>query len=346
MHRDVFRGLLLFAATLLVLWGLGLILWPFLVPVAWALCIASVTARAYDALARRLGRPRLAAGVLTVATGLVILLPLGLLIALLLAEARAVDYAAAGESLQRNLPALEGLLARLGVDVTDLGERVGKNAPELVGRLVRGPFARDALSVLFAPLVFLAFLVVTLVTQYFVYRESDRLRALVRDLSPLAPEETDRILATLRSTTSAAVLGGLIVAAVQGALGGIGWAIAGLQSPVLWSLVMTGVSFLPFGGTALVWGPAAAYLFLVGETGNGAFLCAYGILVVGSADNLLRPWVLSRIGDRGVHPLLLFFAILSGIGLFGISGIVFGPLLLALLTASVQIFREHGISRA
>jgi len=316
------------------------------VPVAWALCIASVTLRAQQALARRIGRPRLAAGLMTVATGLVILLPLGLLLVLLLSEARSVDYAAAGESLQRNLPALESLLDRFGVDVTDLGERVGRNAPELVGRLVRGPLARDALSVLLAPLVFLVFLLITLVTQYFVYREAERLRALVRDLSPLTPEETDRILGTLRATTSAAVVGGLIVAAIQGALGGVGWAIAGLQSPVLWSLVMTGVSFLPFGGTALVWGPAAAYLLLTGETGHGVFLAAYGTLVVGSVDNLLRPWVLSRIGERGVHPLLLFFSILSGIGLFGISGIVFGPLLLALLTASVQIFREHGVARA
>jgi predicted PurR-regulated permease PerM len=90
-----------------------------------------------------------------------------------------------------------------------------------------------------------------------------------------------------------------------------------------------------------VWVPASAWLVLTGEVGSGIFLFVFGSALVGTLDNILRPVVLSRIGDHRIHPLLLFFAVLSGIGLFGISGIVFGPLLLALLVTTVGIYREH-----
>jgi predicted PurR-regulated permease PerM len=180
-----------------------------------------------------------------------------------------------------------------------------------------------------------------LVTQYFVYREAPRLRRLVLDLSPLAGPDTDRILHSLRETTSAAILGGVVVAIIQGALGGVAFAVAGIQSPVLWSVVMMGFSLLPFGGTALVWVPAGVYLLATGETGNGWFVLIWGTAVVGTVDNFLRPWVLTKTGAGDLHPMLLFFAILSGIGLFGVSGIVFGPLLLALLITIIQIYREH-----
>ena len=162
----------------------------------------------------------------------------------------------------------------------------------------------------------------------------------------LEEEDTDRVLDTLRSTTASGIIGGLLVALIQGALGGIMFAIAGIQSPAVWAMVMAGFSLLPFGGTALVWVPAGVYLLFTGEMGGGWFLLIFGTVIVGSADNLLRPWIMTKTGAEDIHPMLLFFAILSGIGLFGVSGIVFGPLLLALLTTMVSIYREHWRSGA
>jgi predicted PurR-regulated permease PerM len=178
------------------------------------------------------------------------------------------------------------------------------------------------------------------VTQYFVYTESARLRGVVLGLSPLSGKDNDRILTTLRDNTSAAVLGGVLVAMIQGALGGIGFAIVGVDAPVLWGVVMALFSLLPFGGAAFVWVPVALFRFGTGQIGSGIFLVLWGAVLVGLVDNLLRPWILRRSGSN-VHPMLLFFGILSGIGLFGMSGIVFGPLLIALLVTAAELYREH-----
>ncbi len=338
---DVYRALLLFAATVLAIWAFGLILLPFIVPIAWALCLAAVTARPHAWLRARWKRPRLAAGVMTVATGLVIVTPVIVVSLLLLAEARNLDYQSAVDALEAKAPALGEQLKELGIDLDILAGKIKENAPGWAERLVQGPLGRGTLSIMLAPLVFLAFLLLTLVTQYFVYCEGPRLQQLAVELSPLEPSETEQVLDRLRRMTSSAIVGGLLIAALQGALGGMAFVIAGLQNPLLWSLVMACFSLLPFGGTALVWVPASIYLLLTGEVGNGVFLLLFGTFVIGMTDNLLRPWVLRRTGAEDIHPLLLFFAILSGIGLFGMSGIVFGPLLVALLLTVVEIYRQQ-----
>jgi predicted PurR-regulated permease PerM len=199
-------------------------------------------------------------------------------------------------------------------------------------------FATDVLGGVFAALVGL---LIMLATQYFVYRDAAKLRAFFRDLMPMPKEDVDRILDTLRSTTASALVGGLLVALVQGAFGGVGLAIVGVRAPVTWAFVMAMCAFIPFGGTAIVWAPVAIYLFATGETGRGIFLALYGALFLGTIDNVLRPWFLRRFGSASVHPLLLFFAVLSGIALFGMSGILFGPILIAFLTTVTKIYRER-----
>jgi predicted PurR-regulated permease PerM len=128
---------------------------------------------------------------------------------------------------------------------------------------------------------------------------------------------------------------------IQGALGGLAFAFCRVPNPVLWGFVMAMLALLPVGGTAFVWAPTAAYFFLSGATGKGWFLLAWGVLVIGASDNLLRPWLMRKAGAAEIHPMLLFFAVLSGIGLFGPSGVVFGPLLLALVIVVTKIYREN-----
>lgn len=347
MDRAVYRGLLLFAATALALYAFGLILLPFVVPIAWALCLAAVTARPYQFLARRLGRPRLASLAMVLGTALVVLAPLFVLGVLVVQEAGKIDFTDTQAELRANVPDvvawLDRVLAEVGLgslEVT-LG-KIQKTLPDVAQAVFGGPVTQGAIAVLLAPFFFLFGFVIALITLYFVYCEAPRLRNLVRELSPLEEADTDRILDTLRETTAAAILGGVLVAMIQGALGGIAFVVAGIGSPVLWSVVMMGFSLLPFGGTALVWAPAGIYLLLTGQTFGGTFVLIWGVVVVGMSDNFLRPWVLTRTGAKDLHPMLLFFAILSGIGLFGISGIVFGPLLLAFLITMVQIYRAHG----
>jgi predicted PurR-regulated permease PerM len=275
-------------------------------------------------------------------------------------QASSLDLDPAYERLQEHLPTinawLDDALHAFGApEVRDaqghvvtgplqtLIDRVQADLPGAASKVFSTSTLRGALNLLLAPFFFLFGLLVALVTQYFLYRESPRLRAVLLEISPLDDVDTDRILQTLRGATVSAIVGGLLVAVAQGALGTVMFLVAGIQSPVLWGVVMAAFSLLPFGGTALIWAPAGLYLLFTGEAGSGWFVLLFGTVIVGSADNVLRPLVLSRMGgeDVQIHPMMLFFAILSGIGLFGISGLVFGPLLIALLTTLVRIYRRH-----
>jgi predicted PurR-regulated permease PerM len=302
----------------------------------------AITYDLYRRLAKAWQRPRLAALAMTLATGFVILVPA--VAVLFVAAEEFYQLATAGfstwiERFRESLPnvhrGLEEQLARLGTSFEGLVEGLRSAAPGMVR-----PVAAHAWNVVEFVALTLVSIVVMLVTQYFVYAEARRLRGLVHDMSPLGHAATDRILETLRATTAAAVLGGLLVALVQGALAGIGFTLVGLRAPILWGMVTALASLFPFGGAALVWAPAVLILFATGGEGRAWFLLAWGVLLVSTVDNFLRPFLLRRAGAR-VHPMLLFFAVISGIGLFGMSGIVFGPLLIALLMTVAKIYREH-----
>lgn len=396
MDRAVYRGLLLFAGTVLALWAFALILRPFLVPVAWALCLYAVTARAYRYLAARMRRPRLVALLMVALTGALVLGPLLYVGAVFVDQAASVDFQPAIEKLKKSAPDLlakldrvlgfiedpESVRARRRAAGTDPGAGAGtapgsrpapatdgaktedagapppagsvdgfvrraqRNLPRLAKGII-GLGLEGAIDFLMTPFFFLFGLVLTLVTQYFLYRESVRVRTICLELSPLDEDDTAEILATLRGATVSAVVGGLVVAVIQGALGTFMFMIAGIQSPVMWGVVMAALSLLPFGGTAFVWLPAGIILLVTGQPLAGWFVLVFGAVIVAGADNVLRPIVLSKMGGEevNIHPLMLFFAILSGIGLFGISGIVFGPLMIALLTTVVRIYRRHGPAR-
>ena len=346
MERSIYRALLLFGATVLVIWAFFLIFRPFAVPIMWALCLAAVTSIPYRWLARRTGKPKLSAVVMVLTTALTILVPLMVVGVLVVDQAKDMDLGPAITRVSEKVPSAvewinDGLEWFGGEDLRKTSENLRERVPEFATSVLGDSPVKAGISIVTTPFFFLFGLAITLITQFFLYLEAPRLRRAVIDLSPLDRDDTDRILDTLRETTSASVLGGLLVAIIQGALGGIGFLIAGIESPLVWAVLMMAFSLLPFGGTALVWLPAGIYLLATGEPGAGWFLLIWGAVIVGSSDNFLRPWILYKTGSQGIHPLLLFFAILSGIGMFGISGIVFGPLLLALLTTVMAIYREH-----
>jgi predicted PurR-regulated permease PerM len=340
VDKKLYRTVLLLFAVAVVTWAFWMILRPFIVPICWALCFVAVTLRPYRALARKWKRPWLAAGTMTLATGIGILLPLGLVTLLLVGEANRLaegGFGEMGERLKEGMPqayaSVNGFLERFGTSLDSLGRDIAQAASEGLPRMAAS-FAGGVISAVVGLLIMLG-------TQYFVYRDGERLKAFVKDVLPLPEQDTDRILATLHRTTVAALTGGLVVALCQGAIGGVGLAIVGVQAPLTWGLIMAAVSFIPLGGTALVWAPVAIWLFATGQTGSAIFLTLWGSLVLGLSDNVLRPLLLRRTGATEIHTLLLLFAIVSGVGIFGPSGIVFGPLLIAVLTTVSLIYREH-----
>jgi predicted PurR-regulated permease PerM len=130
----------------------------------------------------------------------------------------------------------------------------------------------------------------------------------------------------------------LVISAIQGTLGTfIFWAL-GLPSPLLWGVVMFFLSMIPMAGSFLVWVPAAAFLALTGSLGKAAILVVWGILVIGAIDNFLSPRL---VGKRArLHELLIFFSVLGGLQVFGVLGLVLGPVMIAITLALLEMVRE------
>ena len=216
----------------------------------------------------------------------------------------------------------------------DLSDEIQKGAKKIAPFVARG--AADVGAFLFGVLANLVF---TLLALFYFYRDGDRLMTVLRELAPLRDSDRDAIFGDIQAAINASVRGGLLTAVSQGALGFIIFFILGVEEPVLWATVMTISSFVPLIGTALVWAPMAAWFALDGQLDKGLVLVGYGVLVIGMADNFLRPLLVGR--HMEAHPLLLFFGVLGGIAAFGFVGIILGPVVVAFLTVTTRLFRRE-----
>jgi predicted PurR-regulated permease PerM len=175
-------------------------------------------------------------------------------------------------------------------------------------------------------------------TMYYLFRDGDRFVRVLPDTLPLRREQSEKIFERARDVISASVYGVLVIAVIQGTLGGLAFWALGLPSAIVWAVVMTFLSMIPMAGSFLVWVPAAIYLALTGHWGKALILVVWGALVIGTVDNFLRP---KLVGERTkLHELFIFFAVLGGLQVFGVVGIVLGPVVLAITLALLDVFRQ------
>jgi predicted PurR-regulated permease PerM len=173
---------------------------------------------------------------------------------------------------------------------------------------------------------------------FYLVRDGERMIERLRGLLPLREAQTSRIFAKIRDVTRAVVFGTFAVAVLQGVLGGVGFVIVGLPG-LLWGTVIGVSSLVPVVGTALVTVPAIVYLFLNGLYWQTAFFAAWAVVLVGGVDNYLRPFLMR--GQARMSPFCIFLAIVGGVATFGLSGLVFGPLIVAIAIVVVEIYREE-----
>ncbi len=162
-----------------------------------------------------------------------------------------------------------------------------------------------------------------------------RLAAII----PLSPVQLEKLTIGVSRTITASMYGGLAVAIAQGLLLGLAFWVLGLPSPALWGMTTAIFSFVPFIGSGAIWLPAAIILMLTGHPVKGLILLAWGAGVVGLADNVVRPLVISE--QMRFHPLYVFFALLGGVQAFGVIGLFVGPVALALAEALFSLIREE-----
>ena len=175
------------------------------------------------------------------------------------------------------------------------------------------------------------------VALFYLLRDSDAFLSALRRMIPLNQSRTDELLGRAKDITEAIVYGTVVVAVVQGVMGGMAFRVVGLPAATLWGAIMGVLALIPMIGPPLVWVPAAAYLIITGSVAQAVVLAAFGALVIGTVDNLLRSIF---VGSRAhVHSLVVFLSVLDGVVVFGVAGVVMGPVLFALALIAIETGR-------
>lgn len=335
--------LLLAALSLAFAW----IVWPLFGAVLWGLVLAILFTPVYRRFLADLRQRRSLAALVTVSLVVVLLiLPLTLLTVSLIREASGVlakvqsgelSPARYFQQVYQALPTwAASLLDRFGV--TDLGAVQEK----LLARLMEGSeaLAGQALLVGLFTLDFVVSVCVMVYLLFFLLRDGKELERQVKAAIPLRANQQRALFDTFTVVIRATVKGTLVVAAIQGALGGLIFWFLGIHAPLLWGLVMAVVSLVPAIGAALIWLPVALYLLVTGAVWQGLVLVAFGVLVIGLVDNLLRPFLVGQ--DTRMPDYLVLIATLGGIAIFGGNGFVIGPVIAALFITAWSLFAAAG----
>jgi predicted PurR-regulated permease PerM len=317
------------------------LLMPFFFPLFWAAVIAGIFQPLHRRINRRLNRPNLSTVVVFLVIALILLLP-----------AAVVGTLVFNESVQ--------LYATLSPDTNYLN----KNFDHMVGSITNHPYAhlfhvnkalllaktaeiaRSVTNYIFVHLTaltqntlgFLVKFAIMLYTLFFFIRDGDKFPGMAMRILPLGKGREkllyDRFFVTARSTLKVT----LIIGGIQGLLGGIVFFITGIEGALIWGLLMIIMAVVPVVGCSIIWGPAGILMLLTGHIWEGILILAFGVLVISTIDNLLRPILIGK--DVEMHPLLIFLSTLGGIVLFGFSGFVIGPIIASMMLAIWEMYDE------
>lgn len=336
LERSVFLIMLALVTALF-----AVLLRPFFAPLLWACIIAVLFHPMQVWLEQRWGhRPNTTALVTLLACMILVVIPVLLLLASFLQQGLSVyEQIETGqlqpgkyvEQVRNAFPALQALLERFDIDMSTVRDNATKAAVAASQFL-----ARNALAVGQGTFGFVLKLALMLYVAYFLLRDGRKLVDQLVHAIPLGDERERLLFQKFAEVARATVKGNLLVALVQGMLGGLIFWILGLPAPLLWAVVMTVLSLIPAVGAGLVWLPAAIYLYAVGEWISATVLIAYGVLIIGLADNILRPLLVGR--DTKLPDWMVLLSTLGGIAMAGINGFVVGPLIAVLFVAFWQIF--------
>ncbi|HEV2132614.1 MAG TPA: AI-2E family transporter [Longimicrobiaceae bacterium] len=331
---------LVLATTAFFLWMVR----GFLLPVFWAAVFAVLFQPLFVRLEDRLrGRRSLAALLTTLSVILVVLIPFGLLVTAVAQQALSLyQRITAGEVnlyapiafVERWLPTLSRTLAGYGIEIERLRASVQSAAVAGTQYIATHALALGqnilAVAVLFGLMLYFLF---------FFFRDGDRiLRGIIRAL-PMGDEREKRLLRKFAEVSRATVKGTLVVAAVQGTVGGVLFWLVGIQAAVFWGVAMGILSLVPAIGSALVWVPAAVILFATGAIWQGIVVVVGGTVVIGLVDNVLRPVLVGR--ETQMPDYLVLLATLGGLTVFGLAGFVAGPIVAALFLVMWDMFADE-----
>jgi len=340
MQETKFQLLSHSALVLLLGYAAYLIFRPFFVPIGWAIVFAIVLYPVHNFFLKYVKMGAISAVVILILILIITLGPLSYVSYQLAVELQNISFEHATEEIVGIFnhpwikPLVERVLALFSITEEQFRASVVENLTKL-GKNLLGPAGGRISDIITGAFDF----VLMAFTLFFLLKDGPKFLEKLRDYMPFPEYEKKQLAKQIKDVVVSTIYGGVVVALAQGLIGVIAFAVVGIHAPVLWGMAMSITSFIPVVGCALVWVPATLYLFAKGLTAQAVILAAIGIFVISAVDNILRPIIIR--GRVSMPLLLVFFSVFGGIQVFGLLGLVLGPLVVAVFASVVGIFRTR-----
>jgi len=332
-------AVLFYGVVLLLAYLVYLVFEPFLTPLAWAAVTVVIFYPWHLRLEQRWGRTW-AATVST--TGVTVLLVVPILLLMTVFVRQAFEAARSSEQAFTG-----GHLAWANNAWEWISHHVPGETPESLASLARqgaerlGAFLAAELGTALRHIVHFIFdLFVMLLAMFYLFRDADSVMSAFRNALPFEEVHREKMIAEARELIYASVTSSLVAAVASGLVGGMAFAIAGISAPVFWGVATAFASFIPLVGSAIIWVTAGIWLIAQGHLGRGIFVLVFCAGVLGMVDNVLRPWLIS--GKAQLSGLLVFIGVVGGITVFGLLGVVLGPIVVAAAASVLAIYAPRG----
>ncbi len=330
-----FAMILIFAIAVLYIFQ------PFLYPIFWAAVLAITFYPVYLYLERFVKIPTLSALITLLMVVALVFIPL-FVIGMLLINESALLYSRLAESnlfgnvqdLTNNLnhlPYIGRYIDTAGLEGSTYATNAAKNISLFLFNNIKD-ITQNSIQ-------FILLFFVMIYTLFFFLKDGKRMLTRLMHLCPLGDVYEEMLYQRFTSTARATLKGTIIIGTIQGTLGGILFAVTGIEGALIWGILMILLSLIPGIGSAIIWLPAGIIMLGLGNIWQGVTILAVGMFVISLIDNILRPALVGK--DTQMHPILILFSTLGGIAFFGISGFIIGPVITALFLAVVSIYEHY-----
>ena len=335
MENKSFIGLLIIFTSFFI-WVIS----PFYSAILWAVAISIIFFPMKEFLLRKLNSATLATVITLIACCVIVIIPMATVVTLTVNETQEIvdkikneeiDPAKYIENIDSSVPAVNNTLDRFGVDVETIKQEVQKSA-KTIGSFI----SKSSLTLGKSTFGFFLNVGVMLYLAFFFLKDGNKIASTIFRALPLGDRHEKLLFEKFKEVTRATVKGNIIVATIQGMVGGITFWLLDIPGAALWMFIMAVASMIPAIGAAIIWGPAAVYFLITGEYIKGAILFFVGVVIISLIDNILRPLLVGR--DTKMPDYVIFISTIGGISIFGINGFVIGPIIAAMFFVSWKIF--------
>ncbi len=342
MNFSKFKNLTFFTFLILITLAFLYLIKPFFYPIFWAAIIAGIFYPVFKWIKSKIKYANLSSLVTIVIVLVIIIIPVALLSSLILKESLSI-YTSLANNQGPIVSTVKNVIS--WVQNNPITDKLNIDEQQVTAKLTE--VAKTITDLIFTAaknltqnsLTFLIMFVIMIYALFFFLKDGEKMLKKLAHISPLGETHEEIMYKKFTSTVRAVLKGTLIVGAIQGFLGGVLFYITGVEGALVLGIIMMLFSIVPGFGSYVVWLPAAITMFILGNIWQGVLIVIIGALVISTIDNFLRPVLVGK--DTQMHPLLILFSTLGGLILFGVSGFVIGPIIVALLLSLWEMYEQY-----